>query len=179
MNRNLRKALLSGDKISDLKDAKRKIESYLMNYHATIHETTGKTPAEMILRQKFKTRLEIQTEKEPTEEEKELKEKVQNKLRRRAAYANTRRRPMKDNHFKMGDLVQAQGGPIRNIVKKIGRFTFLTNEGYTVNCRKLKLIKRQQDRKHNERGEENELRKLPERIRREPSFLKDYDRLSN
>ena len=106
--------------------------SYVANYSNTPHDTTGVPPSQLIFNYKPRTRLEIG----------EIRKRVQQNQTARAEYANERRRPQVRNQFKLGDHVQAPGGPFRQIMRQVGYYTFGTNDGYTINTRKLKLISR-------------------------------------
>ena len=68
-----------------------------------------------------------------------LREHVRKKQEEYAAYANNRRRPSFECRFQVGDFVRPGNGPIRKLIKKIGPFTFLTNNNFTVNTRNLRL----------------------------------------
>ncbi len=117
------------------------LEIYLLNYNNTPHDTTQKTPSELLLSYRPRTRLEIASKpREPTEEMKTTKITIQKKLMKRAAYADERRRPATVCKFRVGDWVQASGGgPIRRLVRQTGEFTFETSDGYKVNTRTLRL----------------------------------------
>ena len=87
--------------------------------------------------------MEVATKtSEPSKDIIARKQTIQTKLQRRADYANNRRRPIWDCSFKVGDFVKTRAGPIRQLRKKLGPYSFLTYDGYSVNTRHLKLINR-------------------------------------
>ena len=146
VNRNFKKLLSSlkteGKALPELQE---NINNYLLNYNNTVHDTTGVPPSELLFRYKQRTRLDIATpDNSPTPQMQQLKTAVQLKKKQRAEYANQRRRPLDTAPFQVGDWVQKPPGPIRYIVSKCGPFTFVLNDGYKVNTRRLKLIKRPQ-----------------------------------
>ena len=49
---------------------------------------------------------------------------------------------MRSQYFQVGDWVQKPPGPLRRIVSKPGPYTYKLNDGYTVNARHLRLVKR-------------------------------------
>ena len=65
---------------------------------------------------------------------------IQQKIQKRADYANARRRPLHSPQFQVGDWVQKPPGPVRQIIKQCGPFTYELSDGYKVNARRLKLI---------------------------------------
>ena len=119
------------------------LDTYLLNYNNTCHETTSKTPSELMFTYRPRTRLEVTLpDEQPSPEIEALSANVQAKLEKRAAYANNRRRPQTHFQFKVGDWVQQPPGPIRRITSKCGKYTYVLNDAYKVNARRLKLIKR-------------------------------------
>ena len=72
----------------------------------------------------------------------EMKTRIQIKKQQRANYANDRRRSSVGVSFRVGDWVQQPLGPIRYIVSRCGPYTFMLNDRFKVNTRRLKLIKR-------------------------------------
>ena len=144
MNRNLKNLLSNlkaeGKTLSELQE---NIDSYLLNYNNTIHETMGTPPSELLFKYKQCTRLDVAAEVKPlTQQIQQLKTTIQLRKQQRAEYADQRRRPLANAPFQVGDWVQKPPGPIRYIVSKCGPFAFVFNDGYKVNSRHLKLIKR-------------------------------------
>jgi len=185
MNRNVMKALTAESVPKDLSEARKRIREYLLNYHATKHGTTEKTPAELMFGRKINTRLEIRRRDEPTEEKIELQKVVQKKIQERIKYANNRRKPQFTNQFKVGDLVQTHGGPIRRLEKQIGPHTFLTDNKFTINTRKLRLVKKPEPEKekvdnrtteHHQKDNEKIMENGTDgkRKRKPPNYLGDY-----
>ena len=72
----------------------------------------------------------------------EMKTRIKVKKQQRANYANDRRRPSVGVSFRVSDWVQRPPGPIRYIISRYGPYTFMLNNGFKVNTRWLKLIKR-------------------------------------
>ena len=144
VNKNFKKALSNFQREQvPLHNMQNAIDAYLLNYNNTPHDTTSSTPAELLFRYRPRTRLELAKSKPVASDDLlDKKEEVQKKLEKRADYANQRRRPDFKNRFKEGDWVQAKKGPIRRLVKCIGKYTFETSDGYTVNTRKLRLVHR-------------------------------------
>ena len=146
VNRNFKKLIDTWrhEKLSPA-DLQTAISTYLLNYNNTVHGTTSKTPAELVFKYRPRTLLEIPLPDSycsVNPELQELRAAVQSKLEKRAEYANTRRRPLQQVAFRVGDWVQKPPGPIRKIVSRCGNYTFQLNDGYKVNARNLKLIKR-------------------------------------
>lgn len=77
-------------------------------------------------------------------------EQIYEKLGKPERYYNKRRIPIMTNKFKIGDIVRTQEGPAHKLIKQIGDYAFLTNDNYSVNCRKLKFIRIQVDEDENE-----------------------------
>ena len=144
VNKNLRK-LLETLKVEGVTMAtlQQKLNGYLLNYNNTTHDTTNATPSELLLKFKPRTRLDVVFPSfEVSPQLKRMQAKIQAKKQRRAQYANSRRRPVDIAPFRIGDWVQRPPGPIRRIISKCGPFTFALDDGYKVNARRLKLIKR-------------------------------------
>lgn len=122
------------------------LDTYLLNYNNTYHQTTSKTPSELLFSYRPRTKLDVgflPSDAEPTSPEvEEIQSAVQDKLEKRAKYANERRRPKTEFSFQVGDWVQMPPGPIRQIVSQCGKYTFTLNDGFKVNARRLRLIKR-------------------------------------
>ena len=119
-----------------------KLNGYLLNYNNTTHDTTNATPSEILLKFKPRTRLDVVfPSSEVSPQLKELQAKNRTKKQRRAQYADSRRRPVDISPFRIGDWVQRPPGPIRRIISKCGP-SFALDDGYKVNARRLKLIKR-------------------------------------
>ena len=119
------------------------VNNYLLNYNNSVHDTTKVTPSELLFKHKQCTKLDVATPTTtvPTQIE-EMKTRIQIKKQQRANYANDRRRPSIGISFRVGDWVQQPPGPIRYIVSRCGPYTFMLNDGFKVNTRRLKLIKR-------------------------------------
>ena len=144
VSKNLRK-LLETLKVEGVTMAtlQQKLNGYLLNYNNTTHDTTNATPSELLLKFKPRTRLNVVFPSfEVSPQLKRMQAKIQAKKQRRAQYANSRRRPVDIAPFRIGDWVQRPPGPIRRIISKCGPFTFALDDGYKVNARRLKLIKR-------------------------------------
>jgi transposase InsO family protein len=143
VNRNLKK-ILENAKIDRVvfSELNGFLQRYLFSYNNTVHETISDCPSKLLFRYSPRTFLHPIQSSEVSEEIKEKKEEIQRKIEKKAEYANETRRPRKDQIFKIGDWVQKPPGPIRRIVDQIGPYTFKLNDGYTVNSRRLRLIKR-------------------------------------
>ena len=145
VNRNVKKVLENAklDRIL-YPEADKHLQKYLFAYNNTMHDTINECPSQMLLKYSPRTYLSPSSKNNPSNELQiqKKKEEVLEKHKKRAAYANERRRPLTTPYFQVGDWVQKPPGPIRRIVTRIGPFTFKLNDGYTVNARKLILIKR-------------------------------------
>ena len=146
VNRNFKKVLENaklGSKVI-YSEMEKYMQKYLFSYNNTVHETTNECPSKMLLNYVPRTYLTPCSSSLPENEEKllQMKEEVQSKTEKRAAYANDRRRPLTKPYFQEGDWVQKPPGPIRRIVSRVGPYTFKLNDGFTVNARNLILIKR-------------------------------------
>lgn len=142
VNRNLQK-VLENSSLTNASQIQEEIDTYVLNYNATQHSSTDKTPADMILSFKMKTKLTCKsyTESALTTEGEHLKMMQE----RRAKYANERRRPNTKNIFEVGDEVITKAGLVRKLTQQVGPFTFRMNDGYTINTRSIKKKLRQNE----------------------------------
>ena len=140
MNKNFRKVLVNCEK-GNIQDIQSELNTYLLNYNNTPHDTTGETPSALMFKFRPRTMLELAA-RLPKSYNSELKERVASKQAKRANYADNRRRPVQQCQFQVGDWVQGPRGPIRRLVSKVGDFTFRSEDGYGVNTRGLRLIHR-------------------------------------
>ena len=165
VNKNLKKLLDTAkqDNVS-INEFHQTVSSYLLNYNNTPHGTTAVRPSHLIFRYKPRTPLDVVTSTPPTQEANDIKTRVQCKLQQRADYANARRRPLQSPTFRVGDWVQKPPGPIRQIVKQCGTYTYELNDGYKVNARRLKLIRRAEPVEYATVSHEN---RYPQRVRRQ------------
>jgi transposase InsO family protein len=144
-NRNLKKVIQACNKENlSLSQISERLDTYVFNYNNTPHSTTDHTPSQLLFKFRPRTRLEVAMKQSDPEED-SLKETVQAKIKKRAEYANSRRCPEFRCRFRVGDWVQAPKGPVRRLVKQVGDYTYRTDDNYTVNARRLRLVHRPQE----------------------------------
>ena len=151
VNKNLKK-VLENAKLQQISfvDMPSYLLKYLFSYNNTKHDTLDECPANMLLKFVPRTYINPSPKNDPGNEEylTSKKEEIQRKVEKRADYANDRRKPVTSPDFQVGDWVQKPPGPIRRIVAKIGPYSYKLNDGYTVNARLLRRIKRPSDQVH-------------------------------
>ena len=145
VNRNLKKLIENArEEGVTYKDMDLFLQKYLFAYNNTVHDTVSECPSKMLMNYAPRTYISPTVIQNQAGQEivKRKTEMIREKIDKRAQYANERRRPRNEQWLQVGDWVQKPPGPIRRIVKKVGPYTFKLNDGFTVNTRKLILIKR-------------------------------------
>lgn len=145
VNRNLKKLIENvREEEVPYMEIDRYLQKYLFAYNNTTHDTLSECPSQMLMNYTPRTYITPTVIQNQARQEliKQKTEVIREKIEKRALYANERRRPRTDEWLKIGDWVQKPPGPIRRIVEKVGPYTFKLNDGFTVNARKLVLIKR-------------------------------------
>ena len=185
VNRNINKLFDNVEQVTGIELAQEMLNTYVINYNGTTHGTTGKMPSELMFTYPFRTRLTMRHESDhvespPMRSDNEEEKRIRRIQQERAQYANERRKPLLRNPFNVGDRVITPSGAHRTLVAKMGLYTFRMNDGFTINCRKLKkslkapfqgpeLVFGMDD----DRGRTEKIR-MSGRSRRPPSYLKDY-----
>jgi hypothetical protein len=153
VNKNFKK-LLESSKCDSMPEVRQIVSRYLLNYNATSHATTGKTPSEMMLSFKIRTRLSCflpptsdatrsrttDTDASPTSTPTSTSTPsstgtTRDILEKRALYADSRRRPLVTQRFQPGDLIETKNGQIRRLRRQVGPYTFEMENGYKINAR--------------------------------------------
>lgn len=83
---------------------KREMFKFLLNYRATPHATTGKSPAELLYNRKIQTKLPQVTVENESPLHQEVKERAERLKKNQKDYADSKRR-VKCSDIKKGDLV--------------------------------------------------------------------------
>ena len=86
------------------KDPKRELNRFLLQYRATPHLTTGRSPAEMLFNRRIRTKLPLHSSKCETDEKKEIRKVHDSKKLRQKEYFDKRRRAA-EKKVKIGDQV--------------------------------------------------------------------------
>jgi hypothetical protein len=171
MNKNLKK-ILTISKVRDTVEARQRINTYLLNYHATSHDTTGESPSSLMFRFPFRTLLDIRA---PNSQFKSIIQlRAEEKQQNRAKYADERRRPLHENRFQVGDLVTSRGNTNHRLLEKIGPFSFRLENGLVVNTRGLRLAKSVNTEEEIVLPQHSVLPTRPVRDRKPPKYLTEY-----
>lgn len=175
VNRNLKK-VLANNAIGKA-NAQEILDEYAFSYNNSEHETLKRTPASLIFgyrpRAKFAMCVPIP---EPSEEILQLGERIKCQQRKKASYADERRRPRLRNPFKSGDVVQNRQGRVFKLAEQIGPYTFRLSNGSSLNIRHLRLISDKRNSKDQDvvpvYHPNTTPRRYPTRARKEPERYK-------
>ena len=134
-NKNLTKLIgnIKNFNAGSLQDS---LNIYTQNYITTKHNSTGKSPSELIFTYPVKTNL-CMFDFPGDEASNPVGETLHRKSTRNAWYANTRRRPRYSVPYKVGDKVLTKQGNTRNLKERVGPYTFEMDDGHTINTRNI------------------------------------------
>ena len=143
VNRNLKKLITNSP--GSIEQISESIREYVWHYNYTEHSSTGVTPATLLLAYKPRSRLDVVDRTTPLPNKPvnlpEIAARVHNHQRASAEYMDSRKRPANRFSFKPGDMVRASHGPVRQILRRTGPFSYQLHDGYSANARRLRHVK--------------------------------------
>jgi hypothetical protein len=172
VNRNINKVVENCQRVQNYQELQNVLNDYLLNYNNTHHDTTGRVPTSLLLRHEQRTKLGMiinQSDMVESNEAIEIEKRIREKQQVRQTYANRRRRPASKNLFKVGDAVITIGGGVKILKNQLGPWTFQTEDGMSVNTRKLK---KKPPESQEVKISENDER--PRRERKVPASLQEF-----
>lgn len=126
------------------------LRTYLMDYRATPHSTTGVSPSELLHGRRMRTKLQVMDMPVPQTERHTMCERVKNKQMKMKEYTDARRHA-KPSNFQPGDKVRVRKpwkvkkGELkfskpRTVMTRKGPNTYLLDDGRTWNASHLSAL---------------------------------------
>lgn len=173
------------------------LRTYLRDYRATPHSTTGVSPSELLHGRRMRTKLQVIDMPVPPTDQKAVRERVERKQQKMKAYTDQQRHA-KSSNFQPGDKVRVRKpwkvkkGELkfskpRTVVRKKGLDTYLLDDGRTWNSSHLSVLPDLSTNEDSDRAmdctdtgndqmadSDTDSQPRPVRIRNAPSWTKDF-----
>ena len=136
-NKNLTKLL----EVSECKNGQQlqeRIDTYVLNYNTTSHSTIGASPSDLIFQFKSKNMLSMIRSSDDENIETDAGHRMAERSQRAADYADSRRRPLINPRFKVGDVVLTKKGHTGRLTERVGPYTFRLDNGFCINTRNIR-----------------------------------------
>ncbi|KAL6463363.1 hypothetical protein MHYP_G00277540 [Metynnis hypsauchen] len=171
------------------------LRTYLRDYRATPHSTTGVSPSELLHGRRMRTKLQVINMPVPPTDKKAVRERVESKQQKMKTYTDQQRHA-KSSNFRPGDKVRVRKpGKVkkgelrfskpRTVVTKKGPDTYLLDDGRTWNSSHLSVLPDLSTDVDSDRAKDctdtgtdqivdSDSQSRPVRIRNAPSWTKDF-----
>lgn len=173
------------------------LRTYLRDYRATPHSTTGVSPSELLHGCRMRTKLQVIDMPVPPSDKKAVQERVESKQQKMKAYTDQQRHA-KSSNFRSGDKVRVRKpwkvkkGELKfskpkTVVTKKGPDTYLLDDGRTWNSSHLSVLPNLSTDADSDRAmdctdtgtdqiadSDSDSQSRPVRIRNAPSWTKDF-----
>lgn len=162
--------------------------SFLMDYRATPHSTTGVSPSQLLHGRQMRTKLQIMDMTHVRVNENVVRERVK-KIQEYSKQYTDRKRSAKKTSFNPGDQVRIRKPwkvkkgeqkftKPRTVVRKKSPYTYLLDDGRIWNTSHLSVLPEMttmdNDTEQTEPERETKVDSRPERCRQPPNWAKDY-----